>query len=276
MFLVFSSLLVMHLQEAGWIEASMPCRNYPDRPEHELPSAEFIFGTTAGMREIREKIERAFHDDLPVLIEGESGTGKEVIGRFLHKYSLRREGPFLKLNCAAASAKLAGRRDLRVRKGATVKIASDSKRFYWPGVGWNALSSTRSMSWTCPCSGDWRRHSFSRAVTGVSDGGEDLVVKPALCAPRVIDLEAGCRSTTLSDELLRSFAHHRLRLLPLRERKEDIPQLCEYLLGKFARDFGRPVPHLSSNALEVLPAMEMAREHSRVGKLDCKDRDFWC
>ncbi len=56
------------------------------------------------MREIREKIARAMQDDLPVLIEGESGTGKEVIGRFLHENSVRGDGPFLKFNCAAASA----------------------------------------------------------------------------------------------------------------------------------------------------------------------------
>lgn len=52
-------------------------------------------------------------------------------------------------------------------------------------------------------------------------------------------------------KLLKPFAYHHLQLLPLRERKEDIPQLCEYLLGKFAREFGRSVPHLSSNALEA-------------------------
>ena len=58
------------------------------------------------------------------------------------------------------------------------------------------------------------------------------------------------RSPNFQGELLGCFAH-RVRLLPLRERKQDIPQLCDYLLEKFARDFGCPVPHLSSEALEV-------------------------
>ncbi len=88
----------------------------------ELPGAEFIFGTTAGMRDIREKIERAFHDDLPVLIEGESGTGKEVIGRFLHRYSLRRERPFFKLNCAASPASLLESEIYGYENGATAKV----------------------------------------------------------------------------------------------------------------------------------------------------------
>src|ERR1700739_4790972 len=72
----------------------------------ELPREELSLGRAAGMRKTRERIEGALHDDLPVLIEGESGTGKEVVGRFLHKNSNRGEGPFLKLNCAAAAASL--------------------------------------------------------------------------------------------------------------------------------------------------------------------------
>jgi DNA-binding NtrC family response regulator len=66
-----------------------------------------------------------------------------------------------------------------------------------------------------------------------------------------IDLEAAMRSQTFVDELLGCFANHRLRLIPLRDRREDIPELCDYLLGKFARTFGRPVPKLSSYALEA-------------------------
>ena len=72
----------------------------------DLPSEEFLFGSTPGMREIRTKIEQASQDDLPVLIEGESGTGKEVIGRFLHHHSARNKGPFVKVNCGAVPVRL--------------------------------------------------------------------------------------------------------------------------------------------------------------------------
>jgi transcriptional regulator with PAS, ATPase and Fis domain len=66
-----------------------------------------------------------------------------------------------------------------------------------------------------------------------------------------INSEVGLRSHTLFDELPQHVVHHRVRLLPLRERREDIPHLCEYLLEKLAGDFGRPVPHLSSHAVEA-------------------------
>ncbi len=83
------------------------------------------------------------------------------------------------------------------------------------------------------------------------DGGEDLAVNARFVCATSFDLKAGLQKSHFSEELLGCFAHHRVRLLPLRERREDIPRLCEYLLGKFARDFGRPVPHLSSHVLEA-------------------------
>ena len=71
-----------------------------------LPAAEFIFGSTAGMREVRIKMERALDDNLPVLIEGESGTGKEMMARYLHSHSLRASGPFVRVNCGAMPARM--------------------------------------------------------------------------------------------------------------------------------------------------------------------------
>src|SRR5579863_3879916 len=85
-----------------------------------LPSAEVLFGATSAMRKVREEIERAFGDDLPVFIEGESGTGKEVIGKYLHAGSKFGGGSFLKLNCAASppnllAAEMFGHRQLCVK-----------------------------------------------------------------------------------------------------------------------------------------------------------------
>lgn len=215
----------------------------------ELPSAEFIFGTTAGMRGIREKIERSFHDDLPVLIEGESGTGKEVIGRFLHRYSLRREGPFLKLNCAASSTSLLEDEIYGYENGATAKIRATPRgsiglasggTLFFDEIGELDLPLQRRLAETL-ASGRYR----------LRGGAESRGVEARFVFASSVDAKVGLQKHCLLEKLLQSFAHHHLRLLPLRERKQDIPLLCEYLLVKFAREFGRPVPHLSSNALEV-------------------------
>ena len=188
-------------------------------------------------------------DDLPVLIEGESGTGKEVIGRFLHKHSVRGDGPFVKFNCAAVSARLLEREMFGYEKSGR-QYAGDAVAGSI-GVAWGGtlfldeiqdmdLSMQEKLTRTLR-SGQYRR-----------DGrrGGPGCERP-LCVRHEFRPEGGVAESYVSRRLMGCFAHHHLHLLPLRERKEDIPGLCEYLLEKFARDFGRPVPHLSSNVLEA-------------------------
>lgn len=66
-----------------------------------LPPDAVIFGQTAAMREVRQKLERVAGANLSVLITGESGTGKDIVARLLHLYSPWANGPFVKVNCPA-------------------------------------------------------------------------------------------------------------------------------------------------------------------------------
>src|SRR5215469_2808369 len=66
-----------------------------------LPPESVIFGQTAAMRDVRQKLERVAGANLSVLITGESGTGKDIIARLLHLYSPWANGPFVKVNCPA-------------------------------------------------------------------------------------------------------------------------------------------------------------------------------
>ncbi len=67
----------------------------------QLPPEAVIFGQTAAMRDVRQKLERVAGANLSVLISGESGTGKDIIARLLHLYSPWANGPFVKVNCPA-------------------------------------------------------------------------------------------------------------------------------------------------------------------------------
>jgi two-component system response regulator AtoC len=214
----------------------------------ELPDAEFIFGGTPGMRVIRTKVEQASKDELPVLIEGESGTGKEVIARFLHDQSARRDGPFVKVNCAAVPARLlegemfgyernaAG--DVRETKNGSIGIAAGGTLFL-DEIGEMDLSLQQKLLRT-----------IKTGFYGRQDGSEQLTVNARLVCASSRDLKAGMQPNSTPDDLLHCFAH-RVCLKPLRDRKQDIPQLCEYLSGKFARNFGRPIPRLSPSVMRV-------------------------
>ncbi len=201
------------------------------------------------MRKVREEIERAFCDDFPVLIEGESGTGKEVIGRFLHLGSIRARGPFLKLNCAATPPDLLGAEmfgyeqrgaaDVRSTAIGSIGLASGGTLFL-DEIGDLDSALMQTLMQTLE-SGNYRH----------LGGNENFTANARLVCSSSTDLESRLKSRTFVEGLLGLLTLHRVRLLPLRERKEDIPQLCEYLLERFALDFGRPIPHMSSNALEA-------------------------
>jgi DNA-binding NtrC family response regulator len=194
------------------------------------------------MRAIRAKIARAMHDDLPVLIEGESGTGKEVVARFLHQHSVRSGGAFLKLNCAAGSARLLEEEMFGYEK------SPGSRAVGLASAGTLFLDEIHDMDLAL------QQKLFEVLRSGHYrhiDSREELAVNARLVCATSADLTVGLQNRTFLEELLGCFAHHRLKLLPLRERREDIPRLCEYLLEKFAHDFGCPVPHLSSDMLEA-------------------------
>ena len=66
-----------------------------------IPPEAVIFGQTAAMHDVRQKLERVAGANISVLITGESGTGKDIIARLLHLYSPWANGPFVKVNCPA-------------------------------------------------------------------------------------------------------------------------------------------------------------------------------
>lgn len=211
----------------------------------QLPMADFIFGTTPGMQEARASLEAALRCDLPVLIEGESGTGKEIVARYLHLRSDRSMGPFVRVNCGATPGRMLdsevfGRRrhTQGVRDGKTdlgsVGLASRGTVF---------LDEFAEMDLTLQA-----RVLDALRTHGRPGQGEEENAR-VLCATSV-DLEGAVSGRKVLRELATEFVH-RIKLLPLRERKKDLPQLCEYLVEKFAFNFGRPKPRLDGHVLEV-------------------------
>jgi DNA-binding NtrC family response regulator len=215
----------------------------------ELPSAEILFGSTVAMRVLRQKLEKALLDDLPVLIEGENGTGKEVIGRFLHHHSSRGKGPFLKLSCAALPARLM-EYEIYGHEMNTKTNSGDLKR------GSIGLGSGGTLFFDEIGDMDLM---LQRRLAGTVDSGRYQLDDSGEKTP--IDVRFVCASSRVArtgrafhqflKALLKPSAHYYLQLPPLRERQQDIPQLCEYLLAKFAREFKKPAPRLSPAVLEA-------------------------
>jgi transcriptional regulator with PAS, ATPase and Fis domain len=216
----------------------------------ELPSEAVLFGSTAGMRKVRVAIEGALHNSTPVLIQGESGTGKELVGRFLHFHSSLSKGPFIKVNCAAMSKSLLEGELFGYETGAFPGAREHRRGAIESSEGGTVfLDEISELDWELQAKllGVLSSGHFVRI-----GGDEELSSRVRVICATSSNLEGAVARQAFRPDLLSSLDIIRIRLLPLRERTEDIPQLCEYLLEKLARNFRKSAPKLSEPALQIL------------------------
>ena len=216
----------------------------------DLPAEGVIFGCTQAMRDMQSKIEHLRSSDLPVLIQGESGTGKEVIARFLHTRSTRQEAPFVKLNCAAVphnllECELFGCEDREsagenTDRPGLVEIAGGGTLF---------LDEIGEMEWNLQ--GKLLRLLQDGSYTRMGGREERVAQIRVICATKA-DLERAVKQGAFREDLFSRIGVACLRLPPLRERKSDIPQLCDFFLEKLATQFNRTAPKLNPVTLHML------------------------
>lgn len=215
-----------------------------------LPDEEVIFGSTSAMREIRKRIDAVLSADLPVLIQGESGTGKEVIARYLHARSNRSDAPFVRLNCAAVPAGLLESELFGYQKGSFAEAREDR-----PGLIEIADRGTLFLDEI----GELDKNLQSKLLRFLQDGMFSRIGGHqqrsarirVICATNV-DLQGAVEKGAFREDLFRRVHLVSLHLVPLRNRREDIPRLCEYFLRKLARQFGRNAPRLDTATLRLL------------------------
>ena len=202
------------------------------------------------MREIRNRIDSVLSVDLPVLIQGESGTGKELIARFLHARSSRRDAPFVKLNCSAIPANLLESELFGSEKGSFKGTSEDR-----PGLIQIAEGGTLFLNeigdMNLDLQGKLLRLLRDRSYTRVGGREERIGRIRVVCATNT-DLQNAVEFGTFREDLLYRINIVSLRPSPLRDRKTDIPQLCEYFLQKLSVQFRRSIPQLRPVTLQLL------------------------
>lgn len=216
----------------------------------DLPGEAVIFGSTLAMREIRSKIDCVLSSALPVLIQGESGTGKEVVARFLHTRSNRCDAPFVKLNCAAIPANLLESELFGYEKGSFTGASEARAGLVEIAEGGTLLlDEIGGMSWELQ--GKLLRLLQDGTYTRIGGSEERCGRIRVICATNV-NLQEAVERGAFREDLFYRIDIVSLRLPALRDRKDDIPQLCEYLIQKLAGQFGRTVPRLNPATLQLL------------------------
>ena len=202
------------------------------------------------MRDVLEKIRSVAATRTTVLLTGETGSGKGVMARLIHRWSHRREGPFIAVHCGAVPDTLLESEFFGHEKGAfTGAVRRKLGKFQIADGGTLFLDEIGTISPAAQVK--MLQVLQERRFTRV--GGEDPIeVDVRLLAATNMDLGSLCREGLFRQDLYYRLNVFPIEIPPLRRRAEDIPMLLENILGRLGRQQGREI---HSAAPEVLSAL---------------------
>jgi two-component system nitrogen regulation response regulator GlnG len=213
-----------------------------------------ILGQGAALQDVFRAIGRLSTSHATVLINGESGTGKELVARALHRHSPRKDAPFIAINTAAIPRDLLESELFGHEKGAFTGASAQRRgRFEQADNGTLFLDEI----------GDMPAELQTRLLRVLSEGNFYRVGghQPVKANVRVIaathqDLEGRVKEGLFREDLFHRLNVIRLRLPPLRERRDDIPLLAKHFLQKSAQELGGEAKHLTDTALKYLQGLD--------------------
>ncbi len=209
-----------------------------------------IVGRSPSMQEIYKLIGRLVNNDANVLICGESGTGKELVARAIHFKSERWRAPFVAVNCSAIPQGLLESELFGHERGAfTGATERRAGKFELSGRGTLFLDEISDMP--LELQPKLLRAIQEREFSAVGSS-EVRRLQARIIAASNQDLEAAVAARRFREDL-----YFRLRVIPiflppLRERREDIPELVDYFIARAARDMGARVAATSREAMDLL------------------------
>ena len=209
-----------------------------------------LIGRAPAMQEVFRAIGRLSQSSVTVLLTGESGAGKEVVARALWQHSPRSRAPYVALNMAAIPRELLESELFGHEKGAfTGASASRAGRFGEAAGGTLFLDEIGDM----PMELQTRLLRVLSSGTYYRVGGrEALKADVRVIAATNRDLEAAVREGTFREDLYHRLNVIRLRLPPLRDRREDVKPLAEHFLTAGAVELGLEPKRLTPEALAAL------------------------
>lgn len=207
-----------------------------------------LVGETSQMVSIREFIDQVADTDLNILIRGESGTGKDVTSRLIHQLSSRRDGPFVKVNCAALPENLIESELFGYEKGAfTGAVRSKPGRFQLAHGGTIFLDEISEIPFTLQSKllQVLEQSEFVRV-----GGTRNIHVDSRIIAATNLNMEQALKEHRFREDLFFRLNEFAISLPPLRERREDIPLLIDYFLSIYSERYQRPRKSLSPETVQ--------------------------
>jgi len=220
--------------------------------KHTLKDNHFanIIGSSGSLKEALLIAEKASHSTSTVLIRGESGTGKELIAKAIHNHSLRKDKPFVRVNCAAIPENLLESELFGYEKGAfTGAVKNKPGKFLLANGGTIFLDEIGDMPKTMQVK--LLRVLQEKEFESIGSNETQKVDVRVLAATNR-NLEEMLKSCDFREDLYYRLNVISISLPPLRERKEDINLLFEHFINKLSTTLNKKITHIDKDAIQYL------------------------
>ena len=222
-------------------------RRLTDKPQ---PTDRFeeLIGASRPMQKLFDQIRRIAPTSANVLITGESGTGKELVARAMHRHSLRKDGPFVGINCAAIPENLLESELFGHAKGAFTDARADRKGLFQQAQG-GTLFLDEIGDFPLALQAKLLRAMEERTVRPVG-GEKEIAFDARILTATNRDLEAAVEAGRYREDFYFRINVIQLDLPPLRSRGNYVLVIARSMLQTFARDMGKNVSDFQSSVAE--------------------------
>lgn len=240
---------VQHVQEKGQLIRS----NSALKTSIKRFLGNAMIGSSKGILEVQEMIQKVAPTDARVLITGPNGSGKELVARSLHEQSKRHKAPFVEVNCAAIPSELVESELFGHEKGSFTSAIKEKKgKFELASGGTLFLDEI----------GDMPLNAQAKVLRALQEnviqrvGGEkDIKIDCRVVAATNKNLRNAIKEGQFREDLFHRLAVIPIAVPPLNERREDVPELCAHFLQMICKEQGVAIKQLDAKALETLTSM---------------------
>ncbi|KKM80044.1 hypothetical protein LCGC14_1343840 [marine sediment metagenome] len=211
-----------------------------------------IIGTSAALQEVLGMVRRLAQTRSSALISGESGTGKELIARAIHYSGITKEGRFVAINCSALPESLAESELFGHKRGAFTGAARDKPGLFTLGDG-GTVFLDEIGSTPLSIQAKLLRAIEEKQVLPIGSTEAVVVNARILCATNR-DLLKEVETGAFRQDLYYRLNVVEVNVPPLRQRREDIPQLAAHFITKYGRELNKPCSGLSNRAMQAMMA----------------------
>ncbi|TCP31818.1 PAS domain S-box-containing protein [Scopulibacillus darangshiensis] len=214
-------------------------------------SFEDIIGKSEEAKLVIEQAKLAASTPITILLRGESGTGKELFAHAIHNASDRKYNKFIRVNCAAISESLLESEMFGYEEGAFSGAKRGGKRGYFEEAEGGSIFLDEIGELSIHMQAKLLRVLQEKEILRVG-GTNPISVNVRVITATNVNLEKGIAEESFREDLYYRLNRMPIFIPPLRQRKEDIADLCMHLINKINQDYGRNIEEITPEAIELL------------------------